>query len=278
MVQNACASNSSTPAFGSVLRCLLPTVLAAAIGASTGTPSPVEAAENPSIPSKQLIEETVRDYLLTHPEILEEAARRLAAKKREGKQERERALVRSHRDALLHDAGSPVGGNPAGDVTVVEFFDYRCGYCKAMEGTVRRLVADDPNIRIVYKEFPVLGEESSMAARAALAAVSRGKYRELHAALMAAEEPLTLPAILQIAARVGLDPGELQAEMGAARIAAILERNRALARALSIDGTPAFVVGIELIPGAIDLHTLKALVSYARSQPEPRAEREAASP
>ncbi len=223
------------------------------------------AAEAPDAPSRQAIEEVIRDYLLKHPEVVDRALQVLEQRRREEEQRRAREAVQAHRDELLNDAGSPVGGNPQGDVTVVEFFDYRCGYCKGVAPDVKKLLQEDPNVRIVYKEFPILGPESALAARAALAAQVQGKYLAFHDALMAAKGPFTLPAILQIARKAGLDATKLRLDMDAPEIRATIERNRALADALGVTGTPAFVVGSELVPGAVDLHALKALVSQART-------------
>ena len=226
----------------------------------------VRAAEVLDAGARQATEEVIRDYLLKHPEVVEQALQVLEQRRREAEKQRARDAVAAHREELLRDPGSPVGGNPRGDVTVVEFFDYRCGYCKGVAGTVRQLLEEDPGIRLVYKEFPILGDESLLAAGAALAARAQGRYGAFHDALMAASGPWTLPVLLQVAARVGLDAGKLQADMEAPEIHAAIERNRALAEALGITGTPAFVVGFELVPGALDLHALKALVSQARAR------------
>jgi protein-disulfide isomerase len=224
------------------------------------------AAQTPEGPSRQVIEEIIREYIRSHPEIVEDALRALQARRREAEQQRARGAVQANRDKLLGDATSPVGGNPQGDVTVVEFFDYRCGYCKGVAATVKKLLEDDPSVRVVYKEFPILGPDSALAARAALAAQVQGKYVALHEALMAAEAPFTLPLILQLAQKVGLDTARLQADMEAPEIQAHLERNHTLAQVLGIQGTPAFVVGSEMVPGALDLNALKSLVSRARTK------------
>lgn len=157
-------------------------------------------------------------------------------------------------------------GSASGDVTVVEFFDYQCSYCKQAAPTVNKLLEEDSKVRVVYKEFPILGPASETAARAALAAQMQGKYEALHNALMAMNGPLTLPAVLQAAARVGLNPTKLRADMELPEVRAAIEKNLTLAAALRISGTPAFVVGTEVVPGAIELDALKALVSKARNK------------
>lgn len=224
------------------------------------------AAQTAEGPSRQVIEQIIREYIQSHPEIVEEALRAVQVRRREAEQQRARGAVQANRDKLLRDASSPVGGNPQGDVTVVEFFDYRCGYCKRVSAAVKKLLEDDPSVRMVYKEFPILGPDSALAARAALAAQVQGKYVALHEALMAADSPFTLPVILQLAQKVGLDTARLQADMETPEIHASLERNRTLAQVLGIQGTPAFVIGSELVPGAVDLNALKALVSQARAK------------
>ena len=239
--------------------------VAAMIAVAPGAPAP--AAQAPEGPSRQAIEEIIREYLQSHPEIVEDALRTLQLRRREAQQQRARSAVQANQDKLLGDAGSPAGGNPRGDVTVVEFFDYRCGYCKKVAPLVKQLLADDPNVRVVYKELPILGADSTVAARAALAAHAQGKYAALHDALMAADGPFTLPVIQELARKAGLDIARLQADMETPEVHASLERNHALAQALGIQGTPAFVIGAELVPGAVELSSLKALVSRARGKP-----------
>ncbi len=226
----------------------------------------VGAGEAPDASVRQSIEEIIRDYLLKNPEVIEQSLQVLERRRQEAEKQRRREAVRAHLDELLRDPGSPVGGNPQGDVTVVEFFDYRCSYCKGVAGAVKTLLEEDRSVRLVYKDFPILGPESEVAARAALAAQRQGEYVALHDALMAADGPLGLALVLEIAGQVGLDVGKLRADMELPEIRAAIERNRKLGEALDIDGTPAFVVGSELVPGAMDLHALKALVSQARSK------------
>jgi protein-disulfide isomerase len=241
--------------------------LAVAVVGGVGWCASALAAQTPEGPSRQVIEEIIREYIQSHPEIIEDALRTLQVRRREAEQQRARDAVQANRDKLLGDASSPAGGNPQGDVTVVEFFDYRCGYCKRVAPTVKKLLEDDPNVRVVYKDFPIIGPDSALAARAALAAQVQGKYVVLHEALMAADGPFTMPAILELAQKAGLDTARLQADMETPEIRASLERNHTLAQALGIQGTPAFVIGAELVPGAVDLNTLKAFVSRARAKP-----------
>ena len=225
--------------------------------------SPATAAE-PGPLSKEAVEQIVRDYLRQHPEVVVEALTEMERRRREAAQQRSREAIAARRQELVADADAPVAGSPAADVTVVEFFDYQCGYCKRAAPAVKELLRTDPRVRLVYKEFPILGEESRTAARAALAARAQGKYVELHDALMAATAPLTGAEVLRLAGAAGLDVARLEADMKAPAIRAAIDRNLALAQALGINGTPAFVIGGELVPGAAPLDELQRLVEQAR--------------
>lgn len=232
----------------------------------TAWASPVTATEPPGSLSKEAVERIVREYLLANPDVIVEALRGLEERQRADERQRTSLAIRAHRDELLADPDAPVGGNPQGDVTIVEFFDYRCGYCKRVAPTVTQVLRNDGQLRIVYKELPVLGPESTLAARAALAAHGQGKYMALHEALMAASGPLTPDAIMTIAGQVGVDTAKLQEDMQSPEITARLQRNHVLARALGVRGTPAFVIGDELVPGAVDLATITRLVEQARAR------------
>lgn len=216
--------------------------------------------------SREAIEQIVREYLLAHPEVVAEALRSLEARQRAAERQRVSEAIRAHRDDLLADPGAPVGGNPNGDVTIVEFFDYQCGYCKSVAPTVKSLLEKDGRIRIVYKEFPILGPQSLLAARAALAAHAQGKYLALHEALMGNTEPLTADSIMDIAQRSGLDTARLRTDMESPEIATLIRRNHTLAASLGVRGTPAFIIGDELVPGALDLGRLTQLVERARTR------------
>jgi len=161
---------------------------------------------------------------------------------------------------------SPVSGNLNGDVSVIEFFDYRCGYCKRVASAVTQLQRDDPGVRVMYKDFPILGEASFFGARAALAAREQGKHQAFHEAMLASDNELTQEDVFVIAQRVGLDVKKLDADLQAPERQAAIDRNRALAKLLGISGTPGFVVGGEVYPGALELTNLKALVAKARTK------------
>lgn len=238
--------------------------LALVVGLLFGTTG--RAADAPSPESRAGIEEIVREYLLKHPEVILQSIQAMQERQRAVEQEQGAQRLAARQDDLLRDASAPVEGNPAGDVTVVEFFDYRCQYCRSVADTVTKLVQSDPGLRLVYKEFPILGPDSVIAARAALAAHAQGKYGAFHRALMAAPEPFTIEAIAKLAAQAGLDPDRLRADMEQPKIQAMIERNRALAQYLGITGTPTFVIGARVVPGALTLEALKTLIAQARAK------------
>jgi protein-disulfide isomerase len=225
------------------------------------------AADALSGAEKQAIEQLVRNYIMNNPEVLLESLQAYDVKQREAQDELAQKAVSSNRDALERDAKTPFGGNPKGDVTVVEFFDYRCGYCKKVVPALQELLKTDGNVRVVFKELPILGPDSVTAATAALAAwqIAPDKYVPLHVALMEARGDLSEARVLDIAKKVGIDPDKLKAAMADPQIKAQLERNAALAQSLKIGGTPAFVVGGKLVPGAVDLATMRDLVKEARA-------------
>jgi protein-disulfide isomerase len=225
-------------------------------------------AETPTAPSdpafQQAVEQVMEEYLRTHPEVIEQSLRILQAKRQAEEQERSRQVIATKQAELLNDPDSPVSGNLEGDVTVVEFFDYRCGYCKRVAGTVTQLQQDDPNVRVVYKDYPILGETSELASRAALASKVQGKHLAFHEALLASEEELTQETIVVLATAVGLDTDKLHRDMESPSIQTIIERNRTLARELGINGTPGFIIGTELVPGTLELKDLKNLIRQVR--------------
>lgn len=215
---------------------------------------------------KQPIEDLVKTYIQSHPEIIEQALQTLAAKRHEKDDARVKQAIALRQDELQYDSASPVSGNSDGDVTVVEFFDYRCGFCKHAASIITQLQNEDARVRIVYKDFPILGADSLVASTAALASQSQGRHTAFHEALLAAKEPLTKDQILHIAHDVGLDTEKLLADMDDSRWLTIIKRNQTLARDLRITGTPAFVVGNQLVLGAVDLTVLKTLVAQVRER------------
>ncbi|HZB92933.1 MAG TPA: DsbA family protein [Stellaceae bacterium] len=213
---------------------------------------------------KSAVEKLIHDYLMAHPELMVDVLHAADAKLKAEKANAVKQAIAARRDELLHDQSVPAGGNPHGDVTIVEFFDYRCPYCKEVEPSIEALLQQDHKLRIVYKEFPVLGPASVYASRIALAAVKQGKYAAFHRAMMAMKGDITDDVVLKVARSVGIDLDEAKAEMNAPAIDDVIKRNYALADALDIEGTPAFIIGDTLIPGATDIDQLRQLIAEQR--------------
>jgi len=214
------------------------------------------------------IEKIVHDYLLEHPEVIFEAAEIYQQRQKLAEEARRQEAITAYAGVLRGAPGDPVLGAPDGDVVLVEFFDYRCPYCRKVADTLRETVAEDGNVRLVMKELPILGPQSVKAARAALAAHKQdpAKYEAFHYALMAALGDMSDPQIRQIARDIGLDVEQLEADMQDPSVDEVIGRAHALAQALGISGTPAFVIGNTLVPGAIDQAALKRLISQARAK------------
>lgn len=228
-------------------------------------PAAAETHDTLTPEETRAFEKVIRDYILANPEIVLDALRILDARKRASEVDQARQQLAARREDILDDPDSPVGWNPDGDVTIVEFFDYRCPYCRAVAPRLAQLKKQDRGIRYVYKEWPILGPVSKVAARAALAARKQGRYEEYHEALMTYPGQLTEKGVFKTAERLGLDVDRLRADMEAPEIAAALARTGDLAQALGITGTPAFVIGNELVPGAVSLDRLRDFVRRARN-------------
>lgn len=240
--------------------------LAVAVAALLAVSSPALAQEEQPLTPKQVeaVKKVVRDYIIANPEIIRDAIEALREKQRlEAEEEARKALVERGKE-IFEDPGSPVLGNPQGDVTLVEFFDYRCTYCKAVTDTVFEAAKADGKLRLVFKELPILGPESVFAAKAALAARQQGKYEDFHRAMMKARGVVNEESILKTAASAGLDLEKLKKDMASAEIEDQLKRNLDLARSLDINGTPAFIIGDRIIPGAVDRDTIAKLIQQAR--------------
>ena len=234
-----------------------------AIDATAQQSAPVPATSERPVELNEF-EQRVRDFLLEHPEVIMEALQILQERQRAAEAEDLKRTIAERSQEILNDPDAPVGGNPRGDVTLVEFFDYNCPYCRRVAPTVVELEEADPDLRLVYKEFPILGPGSQFAARAALASRKQGKYVPFHKALMQATEQVTEESVMEIARAVGLDTEQLTADMQAPAIQEAIARNLRLANALAITGTPSFVIGQEVVPGAADFRTLQGLVARAR--------------
>ena len=207
---------------------------------------------------------SIRAYLLANPEVLVEAMQELERKQDSQRDATAQKVIQEKQAELFRDADSPTAGNPGGDVVIVEFNDYQCPYCKRTHQAMKSVVGADGKVKVIYKDLPILGDASKIAALAALAAVRQGKHQALHNALMEYSGRLDRDKILEIAASVGLDRAQLEKDMEDPKLKEIIERNLALATALGVRGTPAFVIGKQFVPGAIDAAALRQLIAEAR--------------
>ncbi len=196
------------------------------------------------------IEGIIKDYLLKNPELFLEIQSALETKMEQIQAERLKAALASQADALFRDPDAPVVGNPKGDVTIVEFFDYNCGYCKRGFPDVAKFIQSDPKIRVVFRELPILSKGSEEASRVAIAANMQGKYWEFHKHMIEFKGQANEASALKIAQKAGLDVARVKTDMKSAKVDAEIKKVRELAQALNINGTPHFIVGNRSIPGA----------------------------
>lgn len=209
------------------------------------------------------VNQLVRDYILEHPEIVMEAISILQEREQAAKQASENQMLAAASDQLINSANDPVGGNPDGEITLVEFFDYNCGYCKRASETVKALKEANPNLRVVYKEWPILSETSVTAARVGLAIneLYPEQYSTYHDALLARPGSLRQDSeVWQVVDSLGLDRAELEEEAKAGWVQQTLASNRALAQQLNITGTPTFVVGTDILRGAFPQADIQAAI------------------
>lgn len=248
------------------------TLFIAGLGLSTallaGTPASFTPAQT------QAIQQVVHDYLLNNPSILIEVSQKLQQQQEQqvqAIQQKAKKVLPEIAGPLYNDQNSPVGGNAKGNVTIVEFFDYQCPHCKDMTPVLDKLVQQDGQIKLVYKEFPIFGADSQFAAAVALASAKQGKYEVLHEALMQTADPLTQDVVLKVASQSGLDMAELQKDVASPAIKNELDTTMQLAKKLQLMGTPSFVIANTgdthqsiLIPGTTSGDVLMTLVQQAR--------------
>ncbi len=210
------------------------------------------------------IEEIVRGYLLEHPEIITEMSQKLEQQQKLAEDKARGNALRANADMVFrHSGDASVGGNDT-DITVVEFMDYNCGWCKRGVGEVSSLIKSDPKIKVVFKEFPIFGEGSEYAAKAALASAKQGKYWELHQALFAQEGHVDIATVDDVAKSIGIDVEKMKSDMNDAAIQATIDDNRQLAQALLIGGTPAFIIDDKLVPGYIPGSQIATIIQSVR--------------
>ena len=242
--------------------------LAAALLIGLSAPALAFDLKAMSAEEKAAFGDAVRAYLLEHPEVLSEAIEVLNQRQAAAAADQDVALVKANAADIFEDAASFVGGNPDGDVTVVEFIDYRCGYCKKAHSEVKALVEQDKNIRYIIKEFPILGEESVVASRFAIAALKVAgpeAYAKINAGFYESfRGDVTPDTLAAFATDLGLDPAPILAKMDAPEVTKIIEDNHALAQRMQISGTPTFVMGGQMIRGYVPLATMEAVVAEER--------------
>ncbi len=226
--------------------------------------APPALAQGFSPEQRAEIVEILREALRRDPAILREALMAMEEAELRDRTEARRAAIEQNGDALFRDAADPVKGNPQGSLTIVEFFDARCGYCKQLHPAMEALVRRNPDLRVVMKDLPILGPNSVLASRALLAAQRQGRYGPLYDALLTLRGEPTEAVIRQHAERLGLDWARLRRDMDDPAIQRRLEANIQLARLLGVEGTPALVIGTTLVPGALELEQLERLVAEAR--------------
>jgi len=220
-----------------------------------------------SPPEREAFGAEIRDYLLENPEVIVEAIGMLEAREAERQANSDADLIAANAEALFEDDHSFVGGNPDGDVTLVEFLDYRCGYCRQAHPIVGELLSSDGNIRLVVKEFPILGEASDRASRFAIATkLVEGDeaYAALHDALMTMRGEMGTGPLTRLVGEMGFDAAAIAERAASADVTRIIEANHALARQMGINGTPSFIVGDRVLRGFLPLEGMEAVVSEAR--------------
>lgn len=204
------------------------------------------------------------EAILENPEIIMQAIQLLQQREDQAKAEAIGSVLENQRELLEQDPNAPVIGNPEGDVTVVEFFDYNCPYCKRAAPVVKNVIAGDSDVRVVYREWPILGEGSDFAARAALASRNQGKYEEFHWGLMALNGRATEASVMKVVRELGLDEDQLRADMEAPEVDTHIQVSMDLARQLGFSGTPSFVIGDALVPGLIAEDEMTRLIEAVR--------------
>ena len=243
-----------------------PLVLAAAL-ALTALPA---AAQDFSTAQRGEIEKIIKEYLIRHSEVLQEAMAELEKKQQLAETEKARSAIKNHSDALFNSPRQVVLGNPQGDVTFVEFFDYNCGYCKRALTDMVEIMGKDPKLKVVLKEFPVLGPGSVEAAQVAVAVRMQDKtgkkYLEFHQKLLGGRGQIDKAKALAAAKEIGLDMARLDKDLKSDEIGKTLEESMKLAEALGLNGTPSYVIGNDVVIGAVGQAALSQKIQAARQQ------------
>jgi len=250
-----------------MIRFARPLALAAALALSAAVPA---AAQDFSAGQRSEIEKIIRDYLIKHPEVLQEAMAELEKKQQLADSEKARSAIKTHSDAIFNSPRQVTIGNPQGDVTFVEFFDYNCGYCKRALIDMVELMAKDPKLKVVLKEFPVLGPSSVEAAQVGIAVRMQDKtgkkYLEFHQKLLTGRGQVDKAKALAAAKEIGLDMARIEKDLKSDEIGKTLEESMKLAEALGLNGTPSYVIGNDVVIGAVGQAALSQKIQAARKQ------------
>ncbi len=214
---------------------------------------------------RQVIEKVVRDYLLKNPELVIETIQKFQENKRVAEEDSNRRALKSSKEQIYFDPDTPTTGDTNAAVTVVVFFDYNCPYCRTMSRELIDLIDSKQDLRIIWKEFPILGEDSAFTARSALAAQKQGKYLLFHRTMVISRSQLSQDWVLTLAEGIGLDVEQLKKDIESTEVKNQIVANRNLARKLGIRGTPAFIIDGEVISGAVEPDQLKELLAKARN-------------
>lgn len=238
---------------------------------SLGMALPAQALDLDSLDEadRALLREEIRAYLLDNPEVIMEAVAVLEERQAAGQAEADVELVRANADALFDAPHDWTGGNVEGDITLVEFMDYKCGYCRRAVSEVEGLLSSDGNIRFVLKEFPILGEESIAASRFAIATkqvAGDDAYKSVHDALMAYNGAMNVAGLTRLADALGLDANAITAAMDSDAVTEVIAANHALAQRLRINGTPAFVMDDRMLRGYLQQDQMQQVADEIRTQ------------
>ena len=237
------------------------TVLAASV--------PIALAQSFSPEQRGEIEKVIRDYLLRNPELLQEVIQEMERRQAQADAEKHKGAIKEYAEAIFNSKRQVVLGNPQGDVTMVEFFDYNCGYCKRALDDMLALMKSDPKLRVVLKEFPVLGEGSTQAAQVAVSVRMQDKtggkkYFEFHQKMFASRGQVDKARALAVVREIGLDVARAERDMNSDEVRATLEEGFKLAEALGINGTPTYVLTGQVVVGAVGVEKLREAINTAR--------------
>jgi protein-disulfide isomerase len=240
----------------------------AAVAAMALSSSGLAGAENFSAPQRTEIERIIKEYLVSHPEVLQDAMAELEKRQQAAEAEKSKVTIKSNAQEIFSSARQVTIGNPEGDVVLVEFFDYNCGYCKRALSDLLGIMKSDPKLKVVLKEFPVLGPGSVEAAQVAVAVRMQDKtgkkYLEFHQKLLSGRGQVDRARALAVAKEVGLDMARIEKDMTSDEAKATINENLKLAETLGMNGTPSYVVGSEVVIGAVGLESLQQKVNTAR--------------